>query len=271
MPITGDLRPEPARAPANRRPRPPTSSRSSGCSGPRLIFRLEEQLEANIDDPGFVYEALKVYLMLGGQAPVDRELVVAWMRRDWADNLYPGAGNANGPQGARGASPRDARPRRRPRRRSIALNGPLVEEAQKTLARMSVAERAYELLKSQARGMAQRDWIVARSRRRPTSPLVFEGAVGEDLESIRVPGFYTYDGFHSAFIDRLASIGEQIESERWVLGAAGEQPAVTAQYSALYQDLLALYTRDFVAAWQTGPAAAEAAPAHRRQAALRRR
>ena len=62
---------------------------------PRLIFRLEEQLEANINNPGFVYEALKVYLMLGGQQPVDRELVTAWMRNDWAD-IFPGAGNASG-------------------------------------------------------------------------------------------------------------------------------------------------------------------------------
>ena len=47
---------------------------------PRLIFRLEEQLEANRANPGFVYEALKVYLMLGGrtEAPLDRGLVVAW-------------------------------------------------------------------------------------------------------------------------------------------------------------------------------------------------
>ena len=32
----------------------------------RLIYRLEEQLEGNINNPAFVYEALKVYLMLGG-------------------------------------------------------------------------------------------------------------------------------------------------------------------------------------------------------------
>lgn len=37
----------------------------------RIIFRLEEQLEANAN-PGFLYEALKVYLMIGGRAkPTD--------------------------------------------------------------------------------------------------------------------------------------------------------------------------------------------------------
>ena len=62
----------------------------------RLIFRLEEQLEAKIGDPAFIYDALKVYLMLGGRQPADRELILDWMRQDWADNLYPGAGNADG-------------------------------------------------------------------------------------------------------------------------------------------------------------------------------
>ena len=39
----------------------------------RIIFRLEEQLEANVNNPGFIYEALKVYLMVGGRAPLDRQ------------------------------------------------------------------------------------------------------------------------------------------------------------------------------------------------------
>jgi type VI secretion system protein ImpL len=214
----------------------------------RLIYRLEEQLEANINNPGFVYEALKVYLMVGGQAPVDREFVVAWMRNDWAENLFPGAANTKGRQALEEhlLAMFDLDVGREP---SFTLNRALIEDGQRTLARMSVAERAYELLKSQARGMAQRDWIAAR-RGGTDVALVFEGASGEDLESIRVPYFYTYDGFHSAFMDRLASIGEQIENERWVLGAAGQQAAVSSQYSALYQDLLRLYTRDFVAAWQ---------------------
>src|SRR5262249_39290591 len=63
---------------------------------PRLIFRLEEQMDAKIDDPVFIYDALKVYMMLGGQQPANRDLIVAWMRQDWTDNLYPGAGNADG-------------------------------------------------------------------------------------------------------------------------------------------------------------------------------
>ena len=51
---------------------------------PRLILSLEQQIQKNIDDPTFVYEALKVYLMLGGKAPqVDNDLILSWFTRDW--------------------------------------------------------------------------------------------------------------------------------------------------------------------------------------------
>ena len=35
----------------------------------RLILRLEQQIIGSMSDPIVVYEALKVYLMLGGKAP----------------------------------------------------------------------------------------------------------------------------------------------------------------------------------------------------------
>ncbi len=59
---------------------------------PRLVLRLEQQIQKNVSDPSFVYEALKVYLMLGGKAPsMDKDLVVDWFARDWEENMYPGA------------------------------------------------------------------------------------------------------------------------------------------------------------------------------------
>ena len=52
---------------------------------PRLILRLEEQIQSNLNEPAFLYEALKVYLTLGLQAPaIDRPLVEEWMEIDWS-------------------------------------------------------------------------------------------------------------------------------------------------------------------------------------------
>ena len=62
---------------------------------PRLILSLERQIQKNVDDPTFTYEALKVYLMLGRNAPsVDKDLIVSWFARDWEERAFPGASNA---------------------------------------------------------------------------------------------------------------------------------------------------------------------------------
>ena len=216
---------------------------------PRLIFRLEEQLEANRASPGFVYEALKVYLMLGGRAevPLDQDLVLSWFRRDWAENLYPGAGFARGRQLLEDhlkalVALDDGSPA------LVSVNQALVEDSQRTLARLSVAERAYELLKSEARPSTARDWTLARAGG-PDAALVFEGVGGADMESIRIPFFFTYDGFFEAFIDRFGDVAEVAERDRWVLGPAGEQQSFRAQYGSLFADLLKLYAREFQGVW----------------------
>src|SRR5215207_2354771 len=159
----------------------------------RLILRMEEQIEANRNNASFLYEALKVYLMLGGrpEAPMDRDLVLAWMRRDWAENIYPGAANARGRQALEEhlSAMLDMDFGRGP---LVSLNGPLIEDVQRTLARLSVSERAYELLKSQARGQSHKDWVVS-GRGGPDVALVFEAIGGEELDNVRVPYFFTYD------------------------------------------------------------------------------
>ncbi len=214
---------------------------------PRLIYRLEEQMEANRTDPSFLYEALKVYLMLGGLHPQDQNLILNYLRRDWADNLYPGAANADGRQlleahvKAMLSMPGDI---------LVSLNGPLVTEAQDLLARLSISQRAYELLRSQAAASDIADWSAARAGG-PDTAIVFEAAQGAALDTVKVPAFYTYAGFRRLFIDRLSGIADRLKADRWALGPAGEQAAVEDQYKSLSDDLLSQYGKDFVAAWRT--------------------
>ncbi|MFL5259018.1 MAG: type VI secretion system membrane subunit TssM [Hyphomicrobiales bacterium] len=216
----------------------------------RLILNLEKEIENNRNDPVFVYEALKVYLMLGSDpnVPVDDDLIIAWMTQEW-DNLYPGAANqkireellqhlhamlelSDGPPTA------------------IQLNGALVEEAQNILVRMSIADRAYALIKSAARSAPVEDWI-ASSRGGDDAKVVFEARDGSDLDTVRVPNLFTYNGFQELFLGKLETIADQLEKERWVLGKAGQQSAVERQYKTLGPDLLDIYAKDFVAAWQS--------------------
>ncbi len=213
---------------------------------PRLLYSLEEALESNRENASFLYEALKVYMMLGAMHAPDRELVLAWWRRYWAEVLYPGAANAEGRKELEQhlAAMLDLDTGQEP---LVTLNGPLIEDTQRTLARLSVAQRAFEILKSQARSSPVPDWTPERVGG-PDFALVFEPA--SDSGHV-VPGFFTYDGFHRLFLPRLGNIADQIRNERWVLGAAGEQSALTAQYDSLGTALLDLYTKNFVETWRT--------------------
>ncbi len=133
----------------------------------------------------------------------------------------------------------------------MSLNGPLVEQAQATLARMRVAERAYALLKSEAHNAAVEDWI-ASQRGGPDMALVFEAANGASLDTVRVPGFFTYEGFYAGLLAHLQTIRDKLEKDNWVLGASGDQNAVQQQYASLFPGILELYSRDFIAAWTVG-------------------
>src|SRR6195256_4347761 len=216
---------------------------------PRLLYRLEEQLNARLTEPAFVYEALKVYLMLGGQHPPDRGLIKSWMQRDWADNLSPGATNAKARRlrEEHPAAMFDLETEQPP---LVELDGRLIREAQNSLARLSVAQRAYEFLKSEAGASTTGDWAVTR-KGGPDVSVVFESKAGQSLDNIRVPAFFTYSGFQQMFIAKLGGLSERINRDRWVLGDAGQQTAIAQQYDALAGELLNIYSNDFVTTWRT--------------------
>ena len=235
---------EPSRTGFAPRRRPPIRSGSSGFCGRGLMYRLEEQLEANANDPKFLYEALKVYLMLGGLKTVDRPLLIGWMERDWSENLYAGPKNADGrkelEQHLIAMLDLD-----NGRNSFVSLNGPLVERSQATLARVDPAQRAYELLEDKARAALIDDWQATKNAG-AGALVVFDNS----LEQVHIPYFFTHAGFEHAFIGQLATIRSEMMRNRWILGRFGEQPLVVDQYERLLPDLVDIYSRKFVTAWQ---------------------
>ena len=68
-------------------------------------------------------------------------------------------------------------------------------------------------------------------------------------DKLKVPGFYTYLGFHRG-LSTGWTVADRLDRENWVMGQAGQQTAVAGQYKRLPQDLLDLYAKDFVTAWK---------------------
>ena len=209
---------------------------------PRLVWRLEAQLRGNMNQPDFLYEATRVYLMLGNAGPLDRNLVHEWMKLDW-ETSYPGDAAAPLREALLQhldtllAEPLPA----------VSLDGDLVVQARRAFAGMSLAQRVYSRIRPSAAAQNLPPW-------RPSDAL---GAAGVDL-FVRasgkpltdgVPGFFTVDGFYKVLHPSLDAAAQSVVSESWVLGRQVDFDPNGPQMHALQQQAIALYETDYVRAW----------------------
>ncbi len=207
---------------------------------PRLLLRLEEQMVASMDRPDFLYEALKVYLMLGQQGPMDQDLVKEWMTLDWSV-AYPGVNreemraDLQEHLDALLAEPMD----------EIALNGPLVSQAQTLLAEMPLAQRVYNGIINSPRATALPQWRLTEIGG-PAITRVMVRSSGKPM-SEGVEGIFTHEGFNSVFLDETLGLARRLQKETWVLGEAGESEQSERALAAMSKDVVDLYYNDFIA------------------------
>lgn len=209
---------------------------------PRLLLRLEEQMQANINNTDLLYEAMKIYLMLGLQGPMNQDLVKEWMELDWS-LAFPG--------GDREALRADltahlvallAQPIQK-----IELNGPLVEQIQGILSEMPLAQRVYNGIINSPRATSLPEWRLTDIGG-PAVTRVLVRSSGKPLNE-GVDGIFTYDGFNTVFLDEALGVAERIQRESWVLGPRGEAEQSEANLLAMSRDVLNLYYNDYIAAY----------------------
>jgi type VI secretion system protein ImpL len=209
---------------------------------PRMILRLEGQLADHQNQPDFLYEALKVYLILGSQGKMDKSLVKTWMDLDWRAQ-FPGPENEttvdalNDHLDALLEKPLPA----------VALDANLVEQTRAVLRRVPLAERAYSLIKTQPEITALPPWRLSEHG----GPAVARALVRKSGKPLSdgIPGLYTHDGYYYGFKPLLPNIAREVTKESWVIGQSSnllEQPAAVAN---LQKDVIALYLEDFAAQW----------------------
>src|SRR3984957_613632 len=209
---------------------------------PRLLWRLEGQMRKNITDAPFLYEATRTYLMLGSAGPLDRPSIKEWMRLDWMA-AFPG-------------------PLGQPIRDSLAthldallnqplphvtLDGALVDEAPRTFSRVSLAQRVYQVIRRAPEATGLQPW----------SPADAAGASGATIFTRRsgtkltdgLPGLYTVDGFYKVVLPLMPRALTEIANDSWVLGKESEFNAASPQALTLQQDVVKLYSNEYMANW----------------------
>jgi type VI secretion system protein ImpL len=209
---------------------------------PRLLARLEVQLRAGMQRPEFLYEATRVYLMLGRAGPLDRALVQEWMALDWQQS-FPGA--VGTPTRDALALHLDALLRQDFLR--YPLDGALVDQARRIFSRLPMAERIYTRWRSAAQNTPP--WRPAEAMG-AAGQRWFTTASGRPLAEVTVPGTFTIEGLHRALLPRLPAAILEAASESWVLGPEATT-ALGGDPRQLEAGVLRLYAEDYARAWQT--------------------
>ncbi|WP_419729097.1 type VI secretion system membrane subunit TssM [Lichenicola sp.] len=214
---------------------------------PRLIWRVEGQMRAHLDSPEFLYEATRVYLMLGNDGPLDPNLVRDWMMLDWADR-YPGP--VMQPQ--RDALLRHLNALLADPLPTIPLDGALVREARSTFSRVPPAERVYSRVRPGAAATAVPPWTPAAVLGSGTGDSqLFTRLSGRPMTD-GIPGFYTAEGFRSVLLPALSAAVREVADESWVLGRPDEAAAPNAStqsLQALEAGVIGLYAADYERLW----------------------
>ncbi len=209
---------------------------------PRLLLRLEEQMQANMNDPDAIYEALKIYLILGLQGPMDRNLILDWTARDW-DKSYPGAAR----EAMRGDLAVHLAALIDQPMREIGLNGPLIEQVRAVLAEMPQTDRIYNGILNSPAVTALPKWrptdgnpVIARAMTRSSGTPLNEG----------IEGVFTRCGFQQVFEAEALSVTERLQGESWVLGDAGDTAQSDAATVRISAGVFQLYFTDFVGRYE---------------------
>nr|WP_253949080.1 type VI secretion system membrane subunit TssM [Mangrovicoccus sp. HB161399] len=209
---------------------------------PRILLGLEEQMSRSINDPDFLYDALKTYLMLGQLGPMDRDYVASWLAQDWAAS-FPGASfeaeraALNVHLAALLAQPMDR----------IELNSDLVGQVQDVLTAMPLAERVYSGILASEEAQALPEFRltdiggpkIASAMIRPSGKPLNAG----------VPGIFTKRGFYDFFLGEAVNVVARVQAESWVLGATAEEQQSEQALVALSRDVLDQYFNDYKLAY----------------------
>ncbi|WP_019832441.1 type VI secretion system membrane subunit TssM [Sphingomonas sp. PR090111-T3T-6A] len=216
---------------------------------PRILLRLEQTMRQDADQPIKLYEPLKTYLMLGGYGPLDAAAVRAWVVEDWRTQSLAGSDRAE--VRTRLGKHLDvllADPdigRVWPGRRA-PLDGALIASTRAAVQTLSVADRAYAVLRQRAAATGKPDW-------RGDSILAAGDAQafanGPTVLQMSVPWFFTADGYHKAYQPGLLDVEAELGRDLWVLGPDAAKASIRDQLPAMRAAVAQDYARDYIQAW----------------------
>ena len=212
---------------------------------PRIMLRLEDQIRQGMGQPDFLYEALRVYLMLNDPKHYDPEAVRTWVSLDWEQNLPRQVTTEEREQLLdhldalleEGLTPLP-----------IALDAELVRRARDVLSRVPLADRIYSQLKQHGVSKTIPDFRITDAAG-PDATFVFVRKSGLSLTQ-GIPALFTYAGYRDAFSKQSVRLIGGLAQESWILGSGSQLAGGPTAIKALTEQVQSLYFHDYVDHWK---------------------
>ncbi|MCC7267701.1 MAG: type VI secretion system membrane subunit TssM [Caulobacteraceae bacterium] len=217
---------------------------------PRILLRLERVLQDRQAEPLAIYEPLKVYLMLGGLGPMDAKAVKAWVTDDWAAEVFPGGDRESVRKELEqhlDALLEDKEISRAWPGRKAPLDGALIDSARASVQTLTLADRAYAILRQQASAGEAPDWT-ARAVLSAGHARAFAG--GEAVLDLTVPYFFTREGYEKAYQVGVQTVQNELNKDLWVLGQDAKTTGVQSQIASVRPGVAGLYAKEYISQWQ---------------------
>ncbi|AZZ93191.1 type VI secretion system membrane subunit TssM [Hahella sp. KA22] len=204
---------------------------------PLLRQRLEGVLVTE-DNNDAIYEALRVYLMMGNSRVRDNNEIKAWFARYWEEKL-PGKASEQGALKTHlnqvlGDNFTD-----------LTLKDTVVERSREKLRTIPIERRIYQQIKRQpefAGFLNLRDDLGVDF----AGTFVVDSQVSSDL---KIPRLYTKAGYGKLDLSPDSNLVKRYSSEQWILGAQVEEDFSEKDVENIVEKIKHLYFTDYIDVW----------------------
>ena len=209
----------------------------AGALLPQVTSRIEQRMVAYASEPLKMYEYLKAYLMLGDPARMVKPQLAFIADREW-QAAYPADPDLGQAVARHFRTLLDSEELLRP----MPLDQALVSRARATIAQVSIPQLMYQTI---------------RLNYADDSALRLDTAAGIGVSEVfvrktgtsfsqPVPRIYTRDAFKEITGADSALILKQFTDDYWVWG--DQRPTLTST-AKLRDDMIGIYEKDYIAAW----------------------
>lgn len=213
---------------------------------PRLLLQVEQRLHDRQNNADYLYETLRVYLMLTSPQHLESTAVQEWFKREWEHRL---------PQGTRGNDREQLEAHLHalleylPQESDVEPDAELVAGVRQILSTLPPARRLYFRLRQN--GLADPELTPFRLVDAIGSQAVymFRFRNGQPITA-DVNGFFTREGYRKYFLEKRADLLGRYLSDEWVMGQEYGLESIGVSANKMERQLEGMYLDEYLQVWR---------------------